>query len=255
MRVPSLPLLGLDYADLDVAAAAALIAARSEKKFGYVVTPNADHCVRLHRQPGLRPAYAQASLCLLDSRVMAGLATLLGLAAPPVCPGSDLAHLLLRDHVQPGERITIIGLRTGAIPTLMARFGLAQPAHFDPPMGFWRDPAALQAAVDFVRTHPARLVFLAVGSPGQEILSHAIATDGQATGTGLCVGAALDFLTGQAQRAPAWMCRHGLEWLHRLAREPRRLWRRYLLDDPLVLWLLWRERLRVARQRRQDLPA
>lgn len=235
-------LLGLTYADMDVPATAAWVAARDPSTFGYVVTPNADHLVRLHRQPWLRAAYAAAVLCVLDSRVVARAGRLLGLAVPAVCPGSDLAQEVLARHLRPGEPVTIIGLRAGHLPALVARFGLEAPAHFDPPMGFWRDPATLRAAVTFVRAHPARFVFLAVGSPGQELLAHAIATAGGARGTALCVGAALDFLAGGARRAPGWAQAHGLEWLYRLAYDPRRLWRRYLLDDPLVFWLLWRQR-------------
>lgn len=243
MTVRRIALLGLDFAALDVMGTALWIAARDGTKFGYVVTPNADHLVRLHRQPALRPVYAEAALCVLDSRVVVGVGRVLGMAVPRACPGSDVAEMLLRRYRRAGERVTIIGLRPALLPALVARFGLAAPAHCDPPMGFWHDPAALRAVVDFVRVHPARLVFLAVGSPGQEILARAIAMDGRAVGTGICVGAALDFLAGGARRAPRWMQLAGLEWLHRLLREPGRLWRRYLLDDPLVFWLLWRERV------------
>ena len=88
---------------------------------------------------------------------------------------------------------------------LIARLGLAPPAHYDPPAGFDQDPAAFAAAVDFVRTHPARLVFLAVGSPRQERLAAAIAAAGDATGTALCIGASLDFLAGARRRAPRAM--------------------------------------------------
>jgi len=227
---------------MDVVAAARWVDMRDGDAFGFVVTPNADHFVRLHRQPELRALYDGAALCVLDSRVVASVGKLFGLTVPAVCPGSDLAAEILARHVRAGELVTIIGLREAYLPALARRFGLASVAHCDPPMGFWRDPAALGAVVDFVCTHPARLVFLAVGSPGQEILARAIAADGHAMGTGLCVGAALDFLAGATRRAPGWMRRCGLEWLHRLVGEPKRLWRRYLLDDPLVVWLLWRAR-------------
>lgn len=237
-------LLGLDFADLDVAEAAARIAARpATAPFGYVVTPNADHLVRLARQPALLPLYRDASLCLLDSRVVRRAARLLGLPAPKVTPGSDLAARLLRRHVVPGEHVTIVGLRRRHVPRLMAECDLAAPAHYDPPMGFDRDPAELRRVVQFVLDHPARLIFLAVGSPRQERLAAAIAATGRATGTALCIGAGLDFLAGAERRAPAWLQRAGLEWLHRLATDPARLTRRYLLDDPPVFALLLRERL------------
>ena len=237
------PLLGFDFACLDLPAAAALIASRpADTPFAYVVTPNADHLVRIDGDAGLAEIYRDAALRLLDSRVVARLARLFGLAPPPVVTGSDLtAHLLTR-HLRPGERIAIVGLSPDCLPALVDRLDLAPPAHFDPPMGFDRDPAAFAAAAAFVRDNPARFVFLAVGSPRQERLAAAIAAAGGATGTGLCIGASLEFLAGRRRRAPGWISRLGLEWLFRLASEPRRLARRYLIDSPRIIVLLWRQR-------------
>lgn len=238
-------LLGLDFACLDVARAAALIASRrADAPFAYVVTPNADHLVRIDGDERLGEVYRVAALRLLDSRVVARLARLFGLAAPPVVTGSDLTAHLLTHHLRPGERIAIVGLSPDCLPALAARLNLAPPAHFDPPMGFDRDPAAFAAAAAFVRDNPARFVFLAVGSPRQERLAAAIAAAGDATGTGLCIGASLEFLAGRRRRAPRWISRMGLEWLFRLASEPRRLARRYLIDSPRVIALLWRQRRR-----------
>lgn len=240
----SVRLLGLDLADLALEQAARLIERRpAGTPFGYVVTPNADHFARLVRDPGLTAVYQAALLRLLDSRVIAGMARLAGPPAPPVVTGSDLtARLLAATSAE--ERVTIVGLRAQHIATLRARYGLAAPAHHDPPIGFDHDPAALRAAVRFVCDNPSRLVFLAVGSPRQERLAAAIQATGEATGTGLCIGASLEFLAGAARRAPAWMQRARLEWLHRLAADPRRLGRRYLRDDPPVLAMLLRERWR-----------
>ncbi|MEO8714814.1 MAG: WecB/TagA/CpsF family glycosyltransferase [Acetobacteraceae bacterium] len=239
-------LLGLDMADLTLQDAARWIAARpSDAPFGYVVTPNADHLMRTRRDPQLASIYQDALLRLLDSRVIAAAARALGLAAPPVVTGSDLTHRLLAT-LPPGERITIVGLRAENLATLCERCGLATPAHHDPPRGFERDPTAFRAAVRFVRDHPARLIFLAVGSPRQERLAAAIQAEAGATGTGLCIGASLDFLAGAARRAPVWMQHVGLEWLHRLAGDPRRFARRYLRDDPPILALLLRERMRAG---------
>ena len=238
------PLLGLGFDDLGVRDAARLLAARpAEDRFAYVVTPNADHLVRLHRRPALREVYRGAMLILLDSRVVAGAARLLRLPCPAVAPGSDLAAEIIGCHVSPGERITIIGLRAALLPALVARCGLAPPAHFDPPLGFEADPDAWAAAVGFALSNPARFTFLAVGSPRQELLAQAIAATGRATGVGLCVGASLEFLAGGRARAPGWMRACGLEWLHRLAGERRRLARRYLVDSPPVFALLLRERM------------
>jgi exopolysaccharide biosynthesis WecB/TagA/CpsF family protein len=248
VSLPSVRLLGLDFAAAAPGAVLDWMLARpAATGFGYVVTPNADHLVRLARVPDLRGVYDGAALRLLDSRVVAGAARALGLPAPPVLPGSDLAAAVLA-VLPPGERITLVGLPPAWLPALVRRTGIAAPAHCDPPRGFAHDPAALAAVVRFVEDHPARFVFLAVGAPRQELLAAAIAAGGRAQGLGLCVGAGIDFLAGRVRRAPRWIQRAGLEWLHRLSQDPARLARRYLRDDPAVFALLLAERRRGGAQ-------
>ncbi|MGH7153635.1 MAG: WecB/TagA/CpsF family glycosyltransferase [Acetobacteraceae bacterium] len=240
--MPAIPLLGLAFPDATIDAIAGWMLARPQAApFDYVVTPNADHLVRLRRDPALSALYRDAALRLLDSRVVARIATAIGLPTPPVIPGSDITAMLLR-RLPANEPITVIGLAPAFLPALEARYAITV-AHHSPPIGFERDPAAMQKAVRFVLDHRSRFVLLAVGSPRQEMLAAAIKEAGGATGLGLCVGASLDFLTGAARRAPRWMQAASLEWLHRLATNPRRLARRYLLDDPPVFGLLLRERL------------
>lgn len=245
---PKIPFLGLHFSTGTLAQAASRLAARpADAPFGYVVTPNADHLVRMHRDPRLAAIYRNALACLLDSRVVYGLGRLIGLPVPQPLPGSDLTAHLLTHHLQPGERITIVGLSPASLPALVARCGLAPPAHFDPPMGFDTDPDAIAATVAFVQNNPARFVFLAVGSPRQERLAAAIAATNGATGIGLCIGASLEFLAGSRRRAPGFVSRLGLEWLFRFAGEPRRMFRRYLITSPVVIGLLLKQRLAAVR--------
>jgi len=248
--IPVKSLLGLNFADIDAAAAASWLAERpAEAPFGYVVTPNADHLVRLNRDPALAAIYHQAQLRLLDSRVVAGFARLLGMDPPRVATGADVTARLLQT-LPPNERISIIGLAPDHVARLVARYGLGEPAHHNPPMGFDRDPAAFAAAVAFVLAHPTRFVFLAVGSPRQERLAAAIAHDGYGRGTGLCIGASLAFLAGAERRAPVFMQRAGLEWLFRLLKNPRRLFWRYVSDSPRVFGILWRAQRRLRSRTR-----
>jgi exopolysaccharide biosynthesis WecB/TagA/CpsF family protein len=240
-------LLGVDFAALTLAEVLALLADRpADAPFAAVVTPNADHLVRLARTPDLAPLYRGAGLTLLDSRVVAKLGRMLGLGVPPVVTGSDLTAALFASVIRPGDRVAVIGGKAEAVAMLAARHGLTDVVHHDPPMGFEHDEAAFARAVEAVRAARARFVFLAVGSPRQEKLAHAVAEAGDATGIGLCIGAALDFLTGAQTRAPLWMQRAGLEWLHRLATNPGRLAKRYLVDDLPIIALLLRE-ARAAR--------
>ena len=246
-RVPARPLLGLGFADLNLDAVLALLAARpAAAPFAYVVTPNADHLVRLARDPALAPLYAGAALRLLDSRGVARLARLMGLDPPPVVPGSDLTAALFARLLRPEDPLTVLGAPAAAVAAVARRYGLSRVTHHDPPMGFDRDPAAMEAAVAFIEANPARFTLLCVGSPRQERVAAAVAVRGRASGLGLCVGASLLFLAGMERRAPLVLQRAGLEWAWRLAQSPGRLARRYLLDDPAILALLWRE----ARRRR-----
>lgn len=241
-------LLGLDFADLDLHAVLALLASRpAGAPFAYLVTPNADHLVRLARDPArYGPLYAKAEWRLLDSRVVARLARVLGLVAPPVVPGSDLTPQLLERVAEPGEVIAVLGGSAQTVAALQARYGLTL-LHHDPPMGFDADPVAFEAALRFIEASGARFHLLCVGSPRQEILAQALAERGVARGTALCVGASLRFLSGEERRAPRLVQRAGFEWAWRLVQDPRRLARRYLRDDPAILGLLWRERSALRR--------
>ena len=242
-------LLGVEFAGLGAEEVVRHLAARpAGAPFAYVVTPNADHLCRLASRPELRRLYDAASLRLLDSRVVARLARLLGLPAPPVVTGSDLtAALFERGLVAPSDPVAVLGGPERSADALRARFGLTRLAHHNPPMGFDRDPVALEQAIRFLEGNPARFAFLAVGSPRQEIVAEALVRRGKATGIGLCIGSSLLFLTGDERRAPRLVQRAGLEWAWRLSGDPKRLARRYLVDSPKVLRLLMRDAVRRRR--------
>ena len=237
--------LGLAFLDAEAASVAERLGRRPpDAPFAYLVTPNADHFVRLGRRPTLSPLYEGAQWCCLDSMAVALGARLLGLRTPIVATGADILAAVLDRHLRAGDKLTIIGLDAAGVAVLRFRLPAVEVAHHQPPQRLAQDAPALARAVDFAVAHPARFTVLAVGSPVQEQLAVAIQGSG-ATGVGLCVGAALDFWTGLAPRAPSWLRRLGLEWLFRLWREPRRLARRYLIDDWAVLRLLlvarWRD--------------
>lgn len=237
-------LLGLEFADLDLDGVTEALASRgAEPPFAYLVTPNADHIVRLHRDPArYGPLYREAAWRLLDSRFVARLARAMGLQVPPVVPGSDLTAQMFAQVLDPSEPVAVVGGGAATVAELRRRFHLRRLLHHDPPMRFEDDVAAFAEAVAFVETAGARFTFLAVGSPRQEMLARALGRRGVARGTALCVGASLLFLSGEERRAPLAMQRAGLEWAWRLVQDPWRLAGRYLRDDPEILSLLWRER-------------
>lgn len=235
-------LFGLNFANVTMDEAVAWLARRPPgAPFGYVVTPNSDHLVRMRRLSWLRHIYDDAALRLLDSRVVARGAKLLGLPAPPVVPGSDLTARLVGEVISPNEPVTIVGMTDEAMVAFAERSGLRRIAHHNPPMGFDEDPLAVERAVRFIEEHPARFTFIAVGEPRQCRLAYAVKQRGIARGVGLCIGASLLFLSGHERRAPLVVQQAGLEWAWRLGHNPRRLARRYLLDSPRIVTMLLEE--------------
>ncbi len=241
--------LGLRFDLLDQAQTLAAVHALARgERFGYVVTPNVDHLVRLHRQPDNRrlwASYEDAALCLCDSRIVRGLANLSGVRLDLVT-GSDLtARLLGSPHEL--QSAAVIGGDEALMRDLQTIYpGVAWHWHA-PPQGVLKNPAAQQAIVEFVESCPAGIFFLAIGAPQSEIVCARIKERGIAHGVGLCIGASLEFLTGAKTRAPRWMQRVGLEWLFRLASEPARLWRRYLVEGPQIFLIWWRWRVSSSR--------
>lgn len=250
-----LSFLGLDFDPLDAPAAAQAMADRARRgdRFAYVATPNVDHMVRLDREPDLKPLYTDAWLNLCDSRILEVLARASRLALPSA-PGADIVETLFREHVRADDRVLVIGGSSELADKLRADFGLGGLRWFDAPHGLRTNADARHQCVDFIRDNPAAFIFLAVGSPQQEMIARE-AREARCKGVAICCGAALEFLSGHTQRAPKWMRTARLEWLHRLGSEPGRLWRRYIVDGPRIfgIWRRWKADQRRASVKPADM--
>jgi exopolysaccharide biosynthesis WecB/TagA/CpsF family protein len=215
----------------------------------YVVTPNVDHAVLLTHHTGLRKAYASAAMVLADGAPIVAASKILGRALPERVAGSDLVPSLLRaaDGRQRPLRVFLLGAGPGvaqraAINIQRQYPGVQVVGTHCPPLGFEHDSAANQAAIDAVGAAKPDMVIIGLGAPKQELwieqVQHVLAAR-----VAVCAGATIDFLAGEKRRSPLWMQRLGLEWLHRLSTEPRRLARRYFRDAvvfPRLVWQEWR---------------
>jgi exopolysaccharide biosynthesis WecB/TagA/CpsF family protein len=237
--------LGVPFTPLDLPEAAARIAGRApDAPFAFVSTPNAQHIVHVHEQDArfIEP-HDRAWLVLNDSKIARLLSNRLFGQDLALAAGSDLTAYLFAHYIRPDDAITIVGGNAEVERRLRSRFGQTKLARYDPPMGFYRHPAEIERCVDFIVSHPARYVFLAVGAPQSETIACRVLDRGGATGVGLCIGSSLHFVTDVVRRAPAIMRRLNAEALYRLVRNPRRHARRVFLESVPVLWIALRARL------------
>lgn len=220
---------------------------------GAVFTPNVDHVVLADDDARFRDAYQRASLALPDGAPIPWAARLLGTPIPEKVSGSDLVIPLARLAAARGWRVFLLGgapMVAERVAERLARdFGVAVVGRESPMIdasGIGETDEAILRRIRAARPH---LLLVALGAPKQELW---IDRHRQALGAvvSVAVGASLDFLAGHVPRAPRWMSRAGLEWLYRLAREPRRLWRRYLVRDPRFLLIVART-ARLPRAGRQ----
>ena len=244
MHIDRVEFLGVEFnQESEPEVLARLRSVTAETPFGYIVTPNVDHVVRLSNEelePALDAAYADADLCVCDSRILAMLARLRGIHLP-VVTGSDLTAAILNSVIVRGDRAAVVGGSAELVQRLSDLYPDVEFVHHLPPMGLRRNVAAQTAAATFISQAKCRFTFIAVGSPQQELVAARVEGG---TGFGLCIGAALEFLTGDQVRAPMVVRRFGLEWAHRLMSDPGRLWRRYLVEGPQVFLLAWRWKAR-----------
>jgi exopolysaccharide biosynthesis WecB/TagA/CpsF family protein len=242
------PPLILSLDDHDLSSFVDQAATFGQHRYGYGVTPNTDHVIRLGDDPAFRALYDDASFVLLDSRFLSHWFRATRGLHLPVCTGSDLTQRLFSEVIRADDPIVLVGSSARQAEQLRQRFGLTRLSHINPAMGFINDEVAVERCLQFVEAHsPFRFCLLAVGSPQQERLAQRLGARGLARGLALCIGASINFRTGDEQRSPRWMQSSGLEWVYRLVSNPRRMLHRYLWRGPRIFSLLRRTEVVLRR--------
>jgi N-acetylglucosaminyldiphosphoundecaprenol N-acetyl-beta-D-mannosaminyltransferase len=210
---------------------------------GWIATPNVDHVRRAIADPGLAALIHTADISVADGAPVVWATRLAGQPVPARVTGADLLWSLSAAAAEHGRSVYLLGGDTGvperAAAALQAAHGyLKVVGTCSPPLGFEHDPEEMgKCREDLLATAPD-IVFVGLGFPKQEQVIATFAALLPGTWWLGC-GAALPFAAGNLKRAPHWMRRTGLEWLFRLLHEPRRLFRRYVLEDgPFAIRLL-----------------
>ena len=212
---------------------------------GMVVTPNLDHLHRALHDIGFAALVSEAEMIVADGMPLVWASKLQGTPLPERVAGSNLISTLSQAAADSGKSVYLLGgapgTAEGAARALQAKFpSLKIAGTICPPMGFENDPTMMAELIAAVSSARPDIVYVALGSPKQErlilklrpLLPHA---------WWLGVGISFSFLSGDVRRAPVWMQKIGMEWLHRLIQEPRRLFRRYVVVGiPFAMELLSR---------------
>ena len=244
MSVPTITVLGIPVAKLTVAEALAAaersLAADQPAVLAYV---NAHSLNLAARDEQYRTVLKRADLVLNDGSGLAIAAKVQGAEFPANLNGTDFTPKLLAALDGPvyfyGGRPGVAERATRNLVGQIPHLRVAGTAH-----GFL-DATARGELPRRIKESGARILVVALGNPAQELwLAENLAATG--AGLGVAVGAFLDFAAGEVRRAPDWMRRAGIEWVYRLWREPGRLWRRYVLGNPVFLFRVMRERMRSS---------
>ena len=248
---PTTRLFGLDFANGESVTPIvdALFEGRDLRPESWrcVVTPNVDHLVRYERHPEEAEAAAHSSIVLPDGMPIVWASRLLRSRLRSRLAGSDLFPALWRRCCEAATPIVVIASNEEVASRL--RSANPQARCIVPPIFSETDRAAIDAvvtaAVEAAAAVDARFLAVGVSMPKHHRIANELrrrwAGRYAGTPTVMLVGASPDFAVGLAKRAPRWMQRLGVEWLHRLAGDPRRMAKRYLVDDLAFVRLVWRE--------------
>jgi len=213
---------------------------------GYVYTPNVDDVVKAAKMPAFHRAVLGARLRVPDGMGIIYGARIAGTYLRGTVTGRKLPMAVGLRLASEGLGIALFGgaPRTAELAAAsLARHGVRVADAFGPPMGFQVGSRDDAAATERLRASGANVVFVGLGAPKQALWMERRVQDLDRTVL-VGVGAAIDVLAGRIAPAPDWMTRVGLEWAFRLAMEPKRLAKRYLVDDPRFFWWMLRERWR-----------
>jgi UDP-N-acetyl-D-mannosaminuronic acid transferase (WecB/TagA/CpsF family) len=224
--------LGVPFTPLDRAAAAECIAerARSEVAFAYVLLANVRHVIGLDREPDRRARfYSHCWLALNNSRVLAGVAKLSGVALPALS-GADLAQTLFQRVIDPNDSVAIIGADAEFVAAIAGRHRLNRVQWRPAPKG--AQPDAIDKIAAFIARSRARYVFICLDGPEREMIVDAVLRRGDAIGVALCIGDGLQVFGDRMMRKPEW--RDRARTFTKRTLSPRRLL------DALRIASIWR---------------
>lgn len=247
---------GLPYTAISYSNAIATIlelATSADKKTPLIVlTPNAHHYYLYSKNPEFHNIYERADISLLDGMPLVWASKFINKTPVEKVSGSDIFISLFKKAVLLNYKIYLLGAAPGVAQKAIARLGATDKVgslvFFDsPPVGFENDKDKNETVLNKINRVKPNILFAALGTPKQEFWLNTNSRRLNAA-VAIGVGGSFDFVAGTTTRAPLWMQRCSLEWLFRLIKEPRRLWKRYFITNTFFI----QDLIRIVIKRSQD---
>lgn len=212
----------------------------------YIVTLNVDVTVKIEKDAYLKEITDKADMVLIDGKPLVWIAKWHKHPVKAKVSGSDLVPVLCKAAAKKGYSVFIIGGKEGVAEqagrNLKNRYkGINIAGTYAPPFGFENDSEELKRINEIIKQAHPDIVVACFGCPKQEKWIYENYQEYGAK-VSVCAGATVDFIAGNIKRAPKWMSEHGLEWFYRFLQEPRRMFKRYFIDDLQILKLIMKYR-------------
>lgn len=211
-------------------------------KSGYVVPINVDVVMKIESDSYLKEITDHADMVLVDGKPLIWISKLHKCPVKTKISGSDLVPLLCKNSAKTGYSIFLLGGREGIAEKAKRNLkrdypGVKVVGTYSPPIGFEKDKNELDKINSMITNAHPDILIVCFGCPKQEkwIYENYQKYDAKVS---ICAGATVDFLAGNINRAPKWMSEHGLEWFYRFLQEPKRMFKRYFVDDVKILGLI-----------------
>lgn len=214
----------------------------SDNKNSYIVAINADVVMKIEQDEYLKQITDNADMVLVDGKPLVWISKWHKRPVKAKISGSDLVPVLCRHSAENGYSIFIIGGQEGIADKAKQNLEKQYPkikivGTYAPPFGFEKNQTELSKINEMISKAKPDLLIACFGCPKQEkwIYENYRKYDAKVS---ICAGATVDFLAGNVSRAPKWMSEHGLEWLYRFFQEPKRMFKRYFVDDLKIIGLI-----------------
>lgn len=220
-----------------------------EFKSGVLITPNVDHLMKLQKDKEFYDIYQKAEYVTVDSRIVSLSMKYLGTPVKEVITGSDFFPSFYNYHKDnPEIKIFLLGAMPGvakkALHIINEKIGREIiVGEYSPSFGFEKNEEECDSMVQMLNTSPANVLVVGVGAPKQEKWIYKYKDQLKNIKIYLAIGATIDFEAGNIKRAPKIFQKFAMEWLYRLMKEPKRLWKRYIVEDLPFFQLIFKQKI------------